>query len=218
VVPKKSELVMEFSFDIRELKRIWMDLEKQMFDFNEIIPYGRNPHDVYSPKLVNMMLITGPQIEAMAKLIVKKLKLKPKGKGVPRYLKEINKNAVLSVQRIVSITSGLLFTPFPAEYAWWKSYNLTKHELLEEIFKIRYQKVIESLAALAILHRIYDVMEENPKHGKEVLDRKNWLSPTIPVFDENDEIVTKEVEWSNTWTSQLFKITTYYHYVQKPKK
>jgi len=44
---------MSFSFEIRELKRIWEDLEKQLLEFNEIVPFEKNPHDVYSPRLVN---------------------------------------------------------------------------------------------------------------------------------------------------------------------
>ena len=218
ILHKIFERIMQSDLDIRELKRIWTDLEKQLLAFNEIIPFERNPHDVYSPKLINMMLITGPQIEAMAKLILNKLKLKPKAKGILGHIKEINKNSVLSKQRIVSLTSGLLFTPFPVKSEWWKSYNLTKHELFQEIFEIRYQKVMDSMAALAALHRIYDAIEKNPKHGKVILDGKNWVSPTEKTFDEDGAIVIKEVEWPNTWNSQLFKITTYYHYVQKPKK
>lgn len=209
---------MSNNFEIRELKRIWEDLEKQLLEFNEIVPYEKNPHDVYSPRLVNMMLVTGPQIEAMTRLIVKKLKLRPQGTGIPSYLKEINKNSVLSMQRIISLTSGLLFTPFPVKEIWWKSYNETKHKLIDEINKIRYQKVMESLAALAALYRIYDVIVKNPTHGKSILDRKNWQNPTREIFEANDEKVIKAVEWPNTWSSKLFKITTYYHYVQKPKK
>ncbi len=209
---------MSYDFDVRELKRIWSDLEKQVLSFNEIVPYERNPHNIYSPKLVNLMLLSGAQIEAMAKLIVNRLKLNPSGRGIPTYLKEINKNAILSKQRIVSTTSGLLFTPFPAKQEWWNTYNLTKHELKEKMLEIKYQEVMNSLAALAALHHVYDILEKDPTLGKEILDEKNWQNPIQEFFYEDGSKGEKEIEWPNTWSSHLFKITSYFHYVRRPKK
>jgi len=209
---------MPYDFDVRELKRIWNDLEKQVLAFNDIVPFELNPHDIYSPKLVNLMLLSGVQIEAMAKLIVKKLKLNPGGRGIPSFLKKINEDSVLSKQRIVSLTSDLLFTPFPRKEQWWNSYNLTKHELQEEIFKIRYQDLMNSLAALAALHHIYDIIEKNPKLGKEILEKKYWQNPTRDIYKDRKIVGEEEIEWPNTWSSDLFKITSYFHYVERPKK
>ncbi len=77
---------------------------------------------------------------------------------------------------------------------------------------------MNSLAALAALHHVYDILEKDPTLGKEVLDEKNWQNPIREFFYEDGSKGEEEIEWPDTWSSYLFKITSYFHYVRRPKK
>ncbi len=204
---------MSFEFELGEMKKIWEDLEKQLVAFNEVVPYERNSVQVYSPKLVNIMLSAGPQIEGMVKILVKELKVQPESNKVLDLIKDINKNAILSVQRISSTLNGLLFTPFgPAELLWWKSYNATKHELPHSLFEIKYQTVMDSMAALAVLHRISDIVKKFPTQIETILDRQYWNSPVRKYRDEDGYEMEQEIEGPKLWKSLAFKISTEYSY------
>ena len=165
-----------FNFHLENLKKLQIDLEKQMLRFDEIIPYERQETArIYSPRLLNMMLACCPQIEAVTNLISTKCNFS--GNGIPTLIGKINKKAVLSNFQIISIPHKLLFTPFPKELSWWQAYNKLKHELTGKQFKLTYTIVMDAFAALAGLHCLSEKLVSCSDDRVPItLDRKNWTN------------------------------------------
>ena len=66
-----------------------------MIKFDEVLPYGRQKiSEIYSPRLVNMMLACCPQIESITKLISQKCNFPDD--SVPNMIQKINEKGVLS--------------------------------------------------------------------------------------------------------------------------
>ena len=149
---------MTFEVDLKNLKRLHRDSEKQLLEFNEIVPYEHNPANVYSPKLVNLLLTVGPQIENLTDLIIIQLQLSPEGNGLSSRIKELDKDGVLSSFEITSMPQNTQFHPFTEDFSWWEIYNKTKHDLSRSQFEITYLSVINSLAVLASLHRLANIV------------------------------------------------------------
>lgn len=203
---------MSFENDLTNLKRLFQDSEQKLKEFNEIIPIEHNPHPIYSPQLVNLLLQIGPQIEGVTDLIVSKKSLKFK-RGVPSKIESINHDGVLSTFQIIFTLNGTLFTPFPLKREWWTTYNETKHNLAQSQFNIKYQSVLDSLSALAALHRLADVIkvtdEENLKY---ILEKKYWRNEFN--YQSYDPETSRRISatMSGTWKSMLFVISNYFIY------
>ena len=59
-----------FQTDLENLGKLHNDLEKQMLTFDEVVPYERQrTAQIYSPRLLNMMLVCGAQVEAVTRLV-----------------------------------------------------------------------------------------------------------------------------------------------------
>lgn len=204
---------MASDYNLQTLKRLQNDSEKQLLEFNEIIPIEHNSNDVYSPKLVNLMLSVGPQIENVVDIILKELHLEVKEAGVPSRIKVLNQNGVLSNFKITSTTNRLQYTPFNQEFTWWNTYNNTKHDLAEKQFKITYLSVMESLAVLAGLHRLADVVIRcNDEQRKHVLEKDYWRNSMN--YQGSDLLTESQLHKiiPPSWTSSLFQIHNYFVY------
>lgn len=197
-----------FQVDLEDLGKLHNDLEKQMLNFDEVVPYERQrTAQIYSPRLLNMMLVCGAQVEAVTRLISRNCNFVENG-GIPPLIRQLNHNAVLANFKIISIPHNLQFTPFTRDLEWWDAYNELKHELKEKQFKITYTTVMDAFAALAALHclaqQLRGVFEQDIA---KVLDRKNWI---------NDESMIKFSLYQDTglslnlWRSLLFEIRTIY--------
>ena len=198
-----------FAHNLENLRKLHVDLEKQMLNFDEVIPYERQrTAQIYSPRLLNMMLVCGSQIEAITKLISRKCDI-DYDQGIRPAIRNINENAVLSNFHIFSIPHKLQFTPFTRDLEWWETYNDLKHELQDKQFKITYTRVMDAFAALAALHRLADKLDSaNKKQIQQILDRKSWVDnkPTIKLHQSNERAETK----GHFWKSLLFEIRNSY--------
>ncbi|OLD21267.1 MAG: hypothetical protein AUI59_03270 [Thaumarchaeota archaeon 13_1_40CM_2_39_13_1] len=89
------------------LYELLIDTERQLGEFNERVPFKYNK-DVFSPRLVNLLLMACTQIEALCKIFITELKLrKPTRKnGMRGVIAEIDKNGVLSNMKIGSGSIG----------------------------------------------------------------------------------------------------------------
>ena len=186
-----------------------------MRQFDEIIPYDRqSTAKIFSPRMLNMMLICGPQIEAVVNLIAKRCKIeqtevdeecnnKTKPVSIKKLIGKINEKCVLSRLQIIS-NHGLLFTPFTLHLEWWDSYNGLKHGLTKRQFKIDYTTVMNTLAALTGLHHLANaLMVKNDV--SEILDEDNWFEDLkqVPKLRGLDPFV-------KPFTTLLFKIKNHY--------
>ncbi len=169
-----------FEYNLSNLQKLYRDLEKQMLKFDEILPYERQETGkIYSPRLLNMMLACGPQIEAITKLIIDLCDL-PRG-NMPNSIKMINKKAGLGALVITSTVHKLGFTPFTSDLAWWTAYNKLKHDLNIKQFKLPYSTVMNTFAALAALHCLAEQIKiGNKEQIQETLNVKNWPNDSLP--------------------------------------
>ena len=194
-----------YEFNLNNLKKLHVDLEKQMLKFDEIIPYERQETSrIYSPRLLNIMLACCPQIEAMTKLISQRCNFTTN--GIPSLIQEINNKGVLSHFRIISILHKLQFTPFTKELSWWNAYNELKHELTGKQFKLTYTKVMDALAALAILHCLAKHLNtNNDEYMQRILNKDAWSNT-------NQYKVTMmnmpNKNYCTTYKSLMFEVTT----------
>ncbi len=194
-----------FKSQLDNLQKLHDDLEKQMHNFDEVVPYGRQrTADIYSPRLLNLMLVCGAHIEAITRLISLVCGF-PNNGGIPSLIRKINENAVLSKFEIVSISHGLQFAPFTDSLDWWDAYNELKHDLVDKSAKITYTTVMDTFAALAALHCLSQVLFDNSKEDvPKILDKKNWIQSGKMAFNiTSDEVVP-------FWESLLFEIRSHY--------
>ncbi|MDE1812753.1 MAG: hypothetical protein KGH85_07805 [Thaumarchaeota archaeon] len=190
-----------FQNDLENLKKLHVDLEKQMLNFDEIIPFERQrTAEVYSPRLLNMMLVCGAQIEAVTRLILRKCGISDNDEGIRQLIRKINQKKVLSNFKIMSIPHELQFSPFTDDLVWWESYNQLKHDLQEKQFIIKYTTVMDAFAALAGLHCLANqlLLVSNNDISK-VLDHKNWIHDSTIVISGGDP-------HAMSWKSLLFQI------------
>ena len=191
------EKSLMFSKTIKDLKSLQLETEDQILDFNKIVPLEHNLSNVYSPKLVNIILQAGPQIEAIVDAIMKELGLSSNG-GVPSKIKKINEKGMLNKLDIHFIPNKIGFLPFKDVKSWWEDvYNKTKHDLVKNQFSVRYSSVMQLMAALAALHRFAHIIKSVDYDLRDhLLEEKYWVSNLqIP-----------------NWKSKAFKISQYFRY------
>jgi len=207
--------------ELENLLKLHVDLEKQMKNFDEIIPYERQSTAmIFSPRLLNIMLACGPQIEAVTRWIASWCDMETsepdqecqgriKQFSVPKMIRKINEKDVLSILPIYSLQHKIQFTAFEDKKEWWDLYNNLKHGLANSHKKINYRVVMDALAALASLHCIAAKLSENERDISSVLDSKRWIIDP----DELETVHMEKHPMSKTieWYSELFVIRGLYN-------
>ncbi len=163
--------------DLIEMQRQYHNSEYEFLQFNEIIPFNRNPLDIYSPKLVNLSLYLGPQILGMFEIIKQQTGVTCSDE-FPSYYKALNVNSLLSSQGVILSGSKVVYRPFPNNNPkWWQAYNKIKHKMPVGIFQATFENIINMIGGLFILHHIADVCQRDlpTYHRANVLDSDNWL-------------------------------------------
>lgn len=197
-------------FELEELKHLHTDIEKQMIEFDEIIPYTRQKNaEIFSPRLLNMILACGPQVEAVSEIIANRCGIKRDELNVPSLIQKINEKGILSKFNIISIQYNLQFTPFTLELDWWKMYNGLKHNLSTEQYKINYVIVMNALAALSALHYLANkLVNAYDNDIPTILNADSWYSEER--FIRAVTIGRKPYEGSPFWRSLLFEVRNVY--------
>lgn len=196
---KRMELD-NLGYELENLQKLHTDLEKQMLSFDEVVPFERQTTaKIFSPRLINMMLACGPQIEGVTRIIGRRCNIKDG--SIPSLIQQINEKAVLSNLLIISVLHNIQFTPFTKDLEWWQIYNGLKHDLATNQSKLNYTTVMDALASLSALHCLANQLmlvfdEDIPK----VLDRQGWK------LDSTMQITTDGNSYSAFWKSLLFQI------------
>jgi len=165
--------------DMLEMQKQFRNSESQFLEFAEIVPYTNNPLNIYSPKMVSLLLYLGPQILGMFEILKKQNDITC-GDTFGSYYDALNKKGMLSCQGFILNDSALVGNPFnDRDPKWWQTYNHhVKHMMPSGIFEATYQNVIEAIGALFILHHIVDTKQRklNPViENADILDQSNWL-------------------------------------------
>lgn len=170
----------DLKYDLENLQKLHQDLEKQMLSFDEIIPFERQrTSEIYSPRLLNMMLVCGAHIETVTKLISRRCDFNYD--DLRSSIRKINEKFVLSKFYIISIPHEIQFTPFTDKLEWWESYNELKHELQEKQFKITYTRVMDAFACLSALHFLAQKLmsiQDNDEISN-ILNGQNWTQAQL---------------------------------------
>ena len=201
---------MSFETNLKNLKRLFADSEKRLHEFNETIPYEHNPTEVFSPILVNLILQVGPQIENLTDMMMEKLDITPEGNGLLSRIKTLNKNNVLSNFQIHLKPELIQFKPFDQKSEWWSLYNSLKHDLSKSQFDITYLSVMNSMAALASLHRLADVVRIcNSDYLEHILTEEYWHATFGGGGGGKGGV---SLVLPSAWESSLFRIANYFVY------
>jgi hypothetical protein len=163
------------------LLELLYDTERQLEEFSHLVPFKYNK-DVYSPRLVNLLLTTCTQIETLCELLVPELQLPGKqGDGIKDVIRQIDTNGILSKMNIYSKKLDEKFRPFAnGTYDWWTKNNKVKHELLVKGRAIKYHTVVDGIAALVCLHRLSNAMHNSKSFtASEMLDSQNWYESKL---------------------------------------
>lgn len=168
--------------DLELPNKIVNDIDLQLKEFNEILPYEYNKN-AYSPRLVNLLLTTCTVIERFCKLIQVECDLPEptqKNGGIRQLLTNIDQNGVLGNMEWTTAFYDK-FQPFDGIYTWWKLNNDTKHDISFNITDVKYCDVVTAIVALHSLQRLaYAKFTDDwtTLHGADLLDITKWDKKT----------------------------------------
>jgi len=158
--------------------KIITDIDLQLKEFNQIIPYEYNTN-AYSPRLVNLLLSTCTIIERFCKLIQIECSLPaptPQNGGIRQLISNIDQNGVLANMNWTTVFNNT-FQPFDGTYDWWQLYNNTKHDSNFNITDVKYHHVVTAIVALHSLQRLaYAKVDTRGTmlQGNDLLDITKW--------------------------------------------
>lgn len=216
----ENETNDEFKFELENLRKLQDDIEKQLLQFDEIIPYERQTTaKIFSPRLLNLMLSCCPQIEAVTKLLCNRCEIplnelgengRQKPISVPKLISKINAKAVLSGLEIQTISDQLMFTPFTLHLEWWQKYANLKHGLAKKQYDITYTDIMNAFSALAVLHYVtYHAIISFNETIPFLLDRKYWMLPSLPAL-RKDDLGRYYQKTAYGWKSKIFGIRNFF--------
>ena len=151
----------------------YMDLEWQFIDFMNYVPYLEGNENVYSFRLMNLILAIGAHVDSAFKeifrfpefstkyeAIFKKVK---RGKATITNYRELDKEYSLSKRQVMfkclpereSIIPFQLFADDKSP-KWWSSYNKIKHEFSKNFKKATYKTARDALAGAFLLNVIHE--------------------------------------------------------------
>lgn len=179
-----DKLLEAYSQRIDEMHTFYVDAERQFIEFNEIVPYVKNDDDVYSPRLFSLLQYIHSQIDGTLKILAGLLAIEVKNK-FDHYMRELNGFNMLTVQQIKLREGGKIFKPFELDSnhttAWRTANNKAKHAMPEGAYFAKYGCVVNSLAALAILHEII-IKAQDLNLRPYILNEKNWYVNNYELF------------------------------------
>ena len=167
------------------MRGLYFETERQFMEFVQVIPYEHNPDDVYSPKLVNILQSTGPQIDGMFKIIEAEPGLAPVSDSFPSHYDTLNSHGLLEIQKVIPQRMERPFKPYEARSPdWWQAYNHAKHDLPDGVYEGTFDKVLRALGGIVVLHHIGQLLffrhlpktgiSQQPDFLAEVVDSQNW--------------------------------------------
>lgn len=216
--------ISDFERQLLIMKQLYLSVEQQFVEFNEIIPYNQNNMKngwdvIHSPRLVNLILSICPQIEKMSKLLVDEmnLKLKNDGKSLYDYLNRLDAKDMLKEQ-IVGLpnpgSTNILLQPFlrnsNEDIVWWLAYNKIKHNVIGGIEYGTLSNAINALAGLSTLHHIAHIVitfknYHNVNMDEEILDFTKWHydeEQGLQFQNPNEKLMPNQL--SVVWSSNVF--------------
>lgn len=165
--------------ELIEMQNHYKYAELQFQKFNSIIPYTRNPPNVYSPRLASLILTLGPQVLGTFGIIKQQLGVTC-GDTFGKYYEALNSDGMLSSQGFVLENGDVKYPFMKSNPEWWEAYNHSiKHQMPSGMSSAILVNIIDALGALFILHHIADVIQaSNQKLVKDILFSANWIQVT----------------------------------------
>lgn len=176
---------MTFNDDLKQMRDIFEDTEKQFIEFTSIVPID-NPSETYSTRLYALLHNICGQIESLMKIYCTEMKLKYTSKNFPSYFQALNSNKMLENQKVLLIKTKSVINPFcPKDQSteWWQSYNDTKHQLPQGLKQGNLGNTISALAGLYILHSMKKYFDWGIPFEK-LLNSNNWENKDEKTVDD----------------------------------
>jgi len=156
------------------LSEFLSDTERQLKNFSDNVPFEYNP-DVYSPRLLNLLLVTCAQIEALCWFFMAEFSWAlPQNQGMKWVISQLDQNNVLSQMKLKSTLTPNLICPFSGSYAWWTKYNDSKHDLVTKSQDVKYADVIDAISAYFALFNLAVTRIETTASEADLLSGNNW--------------------------------------------
>jgi hypothetical protein len=166
---------------------MYRSLEARMKDFIDYVPLVSTHLDVYSLKLVSIILETGPEIlnsfdlnifpkrigytddfcEDRKKLLEKEKSRRKSNQSLTYtdYSGFLNKSMSLSTKTVEVMGLHEYIQPFKEDYPeWWNVYNKLKHDKYSNLKNATMKNTLKALCALTLLQ--YQLSDEAPDIGK----------------------------------------------------
>lgn len=183
----RDDVSERYEKDIELMQRMYLEAERQFIEFNLIVPYVENDDNVYSPRLVSLLQIIGSQIDGILKILAgllsidiqSLLSLGTKEPSFTHYTRILDRYGMLTAQEIRLNETSKVIMPFKFNENhttdWRIALNATKHDLPQGAYCGRYGHVVNSLAALAILHELV-YTSTHDRFRSYILNEKNWAN------------------------------------------
>lgn len=171
---------------LREFFELYYETERQFIEFDRVVPYHKNPDNVYSPVLYGILQSLGSQTDGLLKALCRETGVIPaKPEDFPRRVAALDAKGLLSFLKVVARRDRRTLAPFGrASPAWWGAYNKTKHELPLGLASVTLRNAMEAMSAVFCLLYIglLCVGQETPgtkmyhrlDFPEWILDKSNW--------------------------------------------
>ena len=163
-------------------------LEKDLITISESIELAEDNYNTYGPRLVQLILSTGSELEAALRDFA--VAFRPKHRAAMRKrvlmtdykaLLVDNAKEEFSSARVRFLNTGIELRPWSAlengrycSLDWWNGYNSVKHERNECYERANLRTALGLIAALFVVNIYLD----------EVLDAANWRGWTLVSLTE----------------------------------
>lgn len=188
-----------------------MDLERQFVDFSNYVPYLGGNENVYSFRLMNLILAIGAHVDSAFKEMFRCpdfsvkypniLKKVNKGKATITDYRELEKEYCLSKRKIIfkRLPEREVVIPFQKfesleSPAWWTAYNKIKHEFSRNFKRATLKTAKDALSGAFLLNvvhkpailRLFEYGVAKPKY-REVWSKKGGstysMRPTVEIIE-----------------------------------
>lgn len=104
-----------------------------------------------------------------------------------------------------------MFTPFPKELKWWKTYNELKHELGKKQDLVNYTILMDAFAALAAFYHLTNqVLNTSEEWLENCLKSHYWRDSPFAASTTVDAFGRTNWKEEYPYTSQIFRIKEYF--------
>lgn len=171
---------------MRSFAELYFELEREFVEVCEVVPYERNPAQVYSPRFYSILQTAGALVDGLLKGLANLRLRRVRSDKFPALYTALNAGGVLPTLKLVPMKGGAPFTAFDRNPPdWWTAYNNSKHKLPEGQYESRLGTTLRAIGGAYVLLRIgtvlvaglsrRSVIGERSDFPDCIFEEKSWL-------------------------------------------